>query len=298
MDKLRAMQVFIEVAEKGSLTQAGDALHMSRAMVSRHLKSLETWLDARLLNRSTRHVSLTSVGEEALKHCRELVEQSDALQNLTRGQRQQPRGKLRVAASSAFAQTHLVELFAEFLQRNPQTQLELQILERAVNLVEERIDLALRITNQLDPSLVARKLGNCHSLICATPSYLEHHPAPTVPEALTQHRCITHAYFGQSHYHLKKNNKPCAIPIQSIFQCNETNVMLKAVQQHLGIALLPRFLVAKLIEEGQLIHLLPDYTPEVLGIYAIYLSRHHQPLLLSALLDFLGERLGQAPIFQ
>lgn len=292
MDRHTAMQVFAEVAERGSLTEAAQALDMSRAMVSRYLESLEHWLGARLLHRTTRRVSLTDAGAEALPRCRQLLEMSQDLLTLS-GQRQgEPRGRLRITTSTSFAQACLAALVAEFLAAHPQTQVELLTLERHVNLVEERIDLAVRIGKQVDEQLIARPLAVCRSVVCAAPAYLARQGTPTTPHALSTHRCITHAYVGRIDYRLHHQGQLLHIPVQGALQTHDTTVSRAAALAGAGIALLPTYLVNHDLVAGRLVRLLPDCEPETLGIHGAYLSRQHQPLVLRGMLDFLAERLG------
>jgi DNA-binding transcriptional LysR family regulator len=171
MDRITAMQVFTEVADRASLTEAARALDMSRAMVSRYLESFERWLGIRVLHRTTRRVSLTDAGEEALQRCRQMLELSRDVQNVAGARRAAPGGKLRITTSTSFAAAYLADVVTDFLLRHPQTQVELIALERTVNLVEERIDVAVRIGNVLYDSLVARKLGVCRSVVCASQAY-------------------------------------------------------------------------------------------------------------------------------
>ena len=198
MDRIRAMQVFTEVADKGSLTDAGIALDMSRAMVSRYLESLETWLGARLLHRTTRRVSLTDAGAEALQRCRQVLDLTHDVEAAAGARSMSPSGTLRITTSNSFAQAHLAAAVSDFLKLHPQTQVELIALERAVNLVDERIDLAVRISNQLDETLVARRIADCRSVVCAAPAYVTAHGAPKAPEQLREHGCLTHAHVGRT----------------------------------------------------------------------------------------------------
>src|SRR5688572_18009675 len=191
MDRFNAMRVFVEVADRGSITLAAEALQMSRAMASRYLESLEQWMGARLLHRTTRRVSLTDAGQDALPRCRQVLELSDEVQATAGARRSQPTGTLRITTSLSFAQSQLTSAVADFLALHPRTRVELITLDRAVNLVEERVDLAVRITNRLDDSFVARRLAICRSVVCASPRYVERHGAPETPEQLRAHRCIT-----------------------------------------------------------------------------------------------------------
>lgn len=292
MDRIRAMQVFTEVADRGSLTEAGEALDMSRAMVSRYLESLETWLGVRLLHRTTRRVSLTDAGAEAVPRCRQVLELTDDLQAAAGARSTAPTGKLRITTSTSFAQAHLAAAVSDFLKQHPQTQIELIALERTVNLVEERIDLAVRIGNLLDDTLVARRLATCHSVVCAAPAYLAAHGAPVTADQLRTHRCLTHTHVGPTEWRLQCDGKTVKVPVSGPLQSNEVAAMRQAALDGLGIALMPTYFISADVAEGRLVRLLPGYEPEQLGIHAVYLSRQHQPLLLRAMLDFLAERFS------
>jgi DNA-binding transcriptional LysR family regulator len=292
MDRIRAMQVFTEVADRGSLTEAGYALDMSRAMVSRYLESLETWLGARLLHRTTRRVSLTDAGAEALQRCRQVLELTHDVQAAAGARSTAPSGKLRITTSASFAQAHLGAAVSDFLKQHPQTQVELIALERAVNLVDERIDLAVRISSQLDDTLVARRIATCHSVVCAAPDYLTAHGTPKAPGQLRTQHCITHAHVGRAEWRLQRDGQTVKVPVRGPLQSNEVAVMRQAALEGLGIALLPTYFISDDLAQGRLVRLLPRYEPETLGIHAAYLSRQHQPLLLRLMLDFLAKRFG------
>ena len=292
MDRLRAMQVFTEVADRGSLTDTGKALDISRAMVSRYLESLESWLGVRLLHRTTRRVSLTDAGAEALQRCRQMLDLSHDVETAAGARSAAPSGKLRITTSNSFAQAHLAAALSDFLKLHPRTQVELIVLERAVNLVEERIDLAVRISNQLDDTLVARRIATCRSAICAAPAYLAAHAAPKTPEQLRTHPCITHARVGRTEWRLARDGQSVKVPVSGPLQSDEVAVVRAAALEGLGVAQLPTYFISDDLSRGRLVRLLPKYEPETLGIHAVYLSRQHQPLLLRAMLDFLVARFG------
>lgn len=290
------MRVFVEVAERGSLTDAADALDMSRAMVSRYLISLEQWLDARLLHRTTRRVSLTNAGEETMARCHQMLNLAQELQSLTSARRTKPRGRLRIAATVAFASSWLAPILAHFLKDNPQVQIEVVTAERAMNLVEDRIDIAIRTTNRPDPELVARRLCDVRSVLCASPAYLRARGTPRTPEDLGGHVFVTHEFVGRSEYRLLHKGKLVRVPIQSTLQ-SENNVAREVAVSGAGISMLPDFFVADDLRRGRLKRVLPEYEPEALGIYVLYLSRQHQPLLLRSMVDFLAAKFhgGLAP---
>jgi len=295
MDRLIATRVFVEVVERGSQTAAAEALEMSRAMVSRYLGELEAWVGARLLHRTTRKLSLTGAGEQLLGQCREILAMADAMQSVSRMNEVEPRGTLRIACSQSLAQAWLVHALDEFTCLYPQVSVELLVGSQAVNLVEARIDLALRITNQLDPNLIARQLAVCRSVVCATPAYLAQHGTPQRPEDLAQHNCLSYAYFGRSIWEFTRADEPHAVAVGGNLSANESMVLLEAALADMGISLQPRYSVGAHLRSGALVQVLPDYEPQQLGIHALYGTRRQMPPALRALLDFLIERLAGRP---
>jgi DNA-binding transcriptional LysR family regulator len=295
MDRLTATRVFVEVVERGSQTAAAEALEMSRAMVSRYLGELEAWVGARLLHRTTRKLSLTGAGEQLLGQCREMLAMAEAMQSVSRTDQAAPRGTLRIACSQSLAQAWLVHALDDFIGLYPQVSVDLLVGSEAVNLVEARIDLALRITNQLDPNLIARQLAVCRSVVCATPAYLEKHGTPQRPEDLAQHNCLSYAYFGRSIWEFIRAGEPYAVAVSGNLSANESMVLLEAVLADIGISLQPRYSVSAHLRSGALVQLLPDYEPQQLGIHALYGTRRQMPPALRALLDFLIERLADRP---
>jgi DNA-binding transcriptional LysR family regulator len=292
MDRLTAMRVFIEVAERGSLTGAGERLELSRAMVSRYIASLEQWLGARLLHRTTRRVSLSDAGQQALSRCRRMIEMADEVVAAAGARRSEPVGKLRITTSLSFAQTQLTAAVAAYQQRFARVEVELIVVDRAVNLVDERIDLAVRVTNTLDDSFVARRLATCNSVLCASPAYLQRCGVPKSVTDLKAHNCITHAFGARAEYRLRLNGQLVTAAVGGSLFCNETAVLREAALAGAGIAMLPTYYVGDAFERGMLVRLLPDLEPEPLGIHAVYLSRRHQPQALRLLIEFLADRFG------
>ena len=288
MDRITAARVFVSIAERGSMIAAADALDMSRAMVTRYLAEMEQWAGARLLHRSTRRLSLTDAGDTTLERCRRMLEVADGMEVAAGEGADTPHGLLRITCSQALAQAELLGAVSEFLRRYPRTSVDLQMSNRSVNLIEERIDLALRVTNTLEPNLIARQLGVCASVVCAAPSYLAQHGMPTLPQDLAGHNCLTYTYFGKSLWQFTDaDGEQLSVPVSGNLSANEDFILLKAVEQGAGIALQPLYSAGPLIEEGKLVALLPGYTPLSMGIYGIYTSRQHMSPALRAMLDLL-----------
>ncbi|WP_192456858.1 LysR family transcriptional regulator [Musicola keenii] len=288
MDRITAAKVFVAITERGSLIGAAAALEMSRAMVTRYLAEMERWAEARLLHRSTRRLSLTSEGERVLLHCRELLAVSQRLELPARGGKE-PAGLLRLTCSPSLAQSTLVAAITAYLQRYPRAAIDLQVSSQTTDLVEERIDLAIRITNQLEPGLIVRPLGQCTSVVCAAPGYLAARGTPQRVEDLALHNCLTYSFFGKSLWRFHCQGQEVAVPVNGSFSANDSLVLLEAALSGAGITLQPVYSVSDLVASKRLIALFPDVEPTALSVYAVYRSREHMSAALRALLDFLVE---------
>jgi len=298
MDRIMAARVFIAINERGSLIAAADALDMSRAMVTRYLAQMETWAGARLLHRTTRKLGLTAAGEVTLERCQQLLALADAVPMAADTHADEPRGMLRIACSQSLALAALAPAVTAYLQRYPGTSVDLLIGNEAVDLVRERIDLAIRITNQLDPNLIARPLGSCRSVVCASPAYLAIRGTPQRPQELSGHTCLTYSYFGKSLWTFTHEQQPLSVPVGGNLSANDSVVLLEAAVAGAGIALQPLHSAAPLVASGKLIALMPEYQPQALGVHGIYTSRHHQSATLRTMLDFLREWFDTDPLLR
>ncbi len=289
------MRVFVTVVDLGSQSAAADHLDLSRPVVSRYLAELEDWVGARLLHRTTRKLSLTAAGSETLPRCRQLLELCADMQAAVSEPDDAPRGLLRLSVSTSFGQAQLGAAIAEYVKRYPLVTVDLQMLDRTVNLVDERIDLAIRTSNDLDPNLIARRLTVCRSVVCATPAYLREHPAPQKVEDLARHNCLTHSYFGKSLWHFEEQGEHVSVPVHGNITANEASTLLRITLAGAGVAMLPSYQAGDLIRSGELVRLLPAAEPRQMNIYAVYASRKHMPSALRSLLDFLVLRFPEAP---
>jgi DNA-binding transcriptional LysR family regulator len=296
VDRVTAAAVFVEIAERGSLTAAADALEMSRAMATRYLAELERWLGARVFHRTTRRLGLTAAGEQALVRCRRLLVLDAELRAIAgAGTAAAPQGRLRIACSTSFAQCQLAAAVAEYVAKHPGVSIDMVLADRAVNLVEERIDLAIRIASALDPNLIARKLSVCRSVLCASPRYLAARGVPQRAEDLARHNCLTHHFVGKSLWRLRRDGRESAVAVGGNISANEAGVLLEAVRADGGIATLPTYQVRPLLRSGELTAVLPDYDIEPMGLYAVYATRRQLPDLVRGFLDFLVARFGDEP---
>lgn len=300
MDQLTAMRVFVEAVERGSLTSAAERLGLSRAKTSRYLAFLEHLLGARLLHRSTRSLSLTGEGELALSDCRQMLDVQERMLAKRHDHASEPKGELRITCSQSFSQSYLANVIAEYALRYPQVSIDIQLLERSVNLVEERIDLAIRMTNTLDPGTIAKPLGVCRSVICASPAYLDARGRPGSPQELLSHACLTHAQFETHSWRFQSmpHDEWIKVPIKGQIRANDVTVLKQAALAGVGIAMLPTYLVRGEIVSGQLEAVLADWPLQQLGIHAVYTSRQYMPAALRTLLDFLEMKFNTDAFWQ
>lgn len=295
MDRLNALEVFVEIVDCGSQTAAAERLGMSRAMVTRYLAQAEQWLGARLFHRSTRRLSLTPAGETSLPLCRQMLALSATLSDNRDTLDTTPQGLLRITSSQSFGQTHLAPAVAEYVARYPKTSVELLLLDRTVNLIEERVDLAIRISKQLDPSLISRQLALCRSVICATPAYLQRHGRPLQPDDLRAHNCLGHVYFRKDVWQFQKDGVQVAANVSGNLSSNDAITLLHLALADAGIAQLPTYIAQTYIASGQLQALMGEYQVDALGIHAVYASRRHISTVMRSMITFLAERFKDAP---
>ncbi|WP_296556051.1 LysR family transcriptional regulator [Pigmentiphaga sp.] len=295
MDRLSAMRVFVEVVDRGSQSAAAEALELSRPAVSRYLAELEEWVGARLLHRTTRRLSLTPAGAEVLARCRQMLELEGDMRGAVSSPDSAPRGVLRVTASTSFGQSHLAPAIVDYTRMYPDVAVDMVMADRTVNLVDERIDLALRVTNDLDPNLIARRLAVCRSALCASPDYLSQHGAPGRLEELSLHNCLTHSYTGKSLWHFVRAGEPVSVAVGGNISSNEATTLVEAAVCGAGVAMLPTYAVGELVRAERLRVLLPESPPRDMTLYGVYTSRKHMPPTLRTLLDFLAQRFSDPP---
>jgi len=298
MDRLTALKVFITVNECGSLTAAAEQLALSRAMISRYLAELERWMGVRLMHRTTRRLSLTSTGEAVLQRAKAMQAMQDEMEQIAVHPGDSPKGLLRLTSSYSFAEDFLMRQVDDYLSLQPNVAIDVLVLDRAVNLVEERIDLAIRITNALDPNVIARKLGTCRSVVCASPEYLKRCGTPRTIADLATKNCLTYSYFGKSLWQFDSINGPESVPVSGNLSTNISSLLLQSTLRGAGISLQPHYSVQKYLQNGELIALFPDYEPSQLGIYALYATRKLMSPVLRSFLDFLVSKMQAEPIWQ
>ena len=297
MDRFLALSVFAKVVEQASFARAADRLGMSTSAVSRHIADLEGHLGARLLNRTTRRLSLTEAGQAFHERCVQLLADLDEAEEAITSAAIVPRGTLKLTCSIAFGVRHLAPALADFQSVHPQLRFDVELSDRAVDIVDEGIDLAVRIGAVGSQSLIARKIGVSQLVCSASPLYLERKGAPKVPQDLARHACLSYEYAperntwrfrdAEQHEHEVKISGPV--------HANNGQMLCALAAAGVGISLEPDFIVAPEVRAGRLMPLLPGYMPPAINIYAVYPSRRHLSAKVRAFVDFLAARYAKNP---
>ncbi len=290
MDKFQEMQSFVAVVDAGSFVRAADALDTSKAAVSRHVADLEQRLGVRLLNRTTRKLSLTDDGQTFYHQCIDIISALDDAESELSSRSAEASGLVRISAPVTFGNLYLAPLWGVFLNRHPKVTLDVSLSDRTVDLVEDGFDLAIRVSRTPQPNLIARKLATTRMVLCASPKYLKRRGTPKRPQDLTNHDVISYSYwYTRDEWELGGPDGPIAVKTHPRLHANSGDTCRAAALQHQGIIFQPSFRVYEDLRSGTLKEILQDYQLAELGIYAIYLSRRQLPLKLRHLIDFLVE---------
>ncbi|MGB0683351.1 MAG: LysR family transcriptional regulator [Magnetovibrionaceae bacterium] len=293
MDRLEAMRAFATVVEQGSFTAAAKRLGTSTKMVSKWVAKLEESLNAQLLLRTTRSVSLTELGTAYLERCRSLLDQMDELDELVHLRRSALAGPIRMTAPTGFGSTHLTRALVPFLQANPEVKLELNLTEKRVALVEEGYDLAVRIGSLTDSTLIARKLAPMPLIICASPAYLDRFGHPGHPKALSRHECLIGNYVLEPWtWRFSQDGAEVAVKVAGNYSVNGPAAVARLAEGGLGIGRCPLYSVADALREGRLVALFPDFDLQETGVFAVYPPNRHLTARVRALIDHLSEAFG------
>ncbi len=297
MDRLSAIEAFIRVAETGSFSAAAVKLRSSKSAVSRLIGALETELGARLFHRTTRSLTLTEVGRGYLERTTRIVADLDEANRAVTRLQAAPRGLLRVAAPMSFGFLHLAGALPDFLALYPEVSVDVAMSDRFVDLVEEGFDVAVRIGEMQDTSLIARKLAPVRIAICASPDYLAAHGVPQKPADLAHHECIANSNLASSREwrFVDERGKKTSVSVRGRMNINNGDALRVAALKGLGIIALPTFIVGSDIHSGALVSLLEKYVPQNATINAVYPHARHLSPKVRAFVDFLAQRFGPHP---
>ena len=293
MDRFDAMRLFIRVAELGSFSAVALQAGVARSVVTRQIAALETHLGVKLMARSTRRLALTSAGSAYLEKCRVILNLVEAAEADVAAERLTPRGNVRISLPLSFGIRRLAPLLLDFSQRHPEVSLDMDYSDRRINLIEEGIDLAIRITRRLEPGDVARKIGTGRMLVVAAPEYLARHGRPQHPAELAHHECLGYASVGTPMpWQFMIDGQLESFPVRSRINANNGDVLTEAAAQGLGITLQPDFIVAGYLDAGRVEQILADFAIPELGIYAMLPSNRHVPHRVRVLMDALAAALA------
>ncbi len=292
MDRIEAMSIFAAVADEGSLSRASRRLRMPLASVSRKLADLEGHLGTRLLIRTTRQLTLTEAGREYLAACREILDRVDEAERLAAGGHASPRGELIVAAPLVFGRLHVLPVIAEFLENHPDVSVRLVLSDRDENLLEEHIDVAVRIGPLPDSGLTARSVGAITLWVCASPGYLQQHGEPQSPDDLRDHQCVTfEGIMSPTAWSFNGPNGIRRVPIRSRLVVNTADSAIAATLCGVGITRLLSYQVADLVTSGKLRRILDANEPEAVPVSLLYIRQGRLPAKTRAFLDLATTRL-------
>lgn len=290
MDKLTSMRVFCRVVARENFSQAARDLHISPAMVTKHIASLEEQLNIRLLNRTTRTVSTTEAGERYFLIARNMLADLEDAESSLAELGSRPTGTLKLSAPIDFGVLCLAPAIARYLNLYPDVRIDISYQDKRISLVEEGFDLAIRIGNLTDSTLVAQRIMPQRMLCCASPSYLKAHGTPTNPAELRGHSCLTYTYSSSNNeWHFKKDNQTSAVRVSGRLNSNNGRATVAAAIEGVGIIFKPEFMVKDALESGKLIQILPDYEIPSSTVYAVYPHRQYLPAKMSSFIDFMKE---------
>lgn len=289
MDTLISMKVFAAVVDTGSFAAASDRLDMSRAMTSKYVAHLEEHLGTRLLQRTTRKLTLTESGAAYYEQCTQILADIAAAEESALHLTEAPRGTLRVTVPVSFGILHMGPVISEYLKRYPDVKADILVTDRRVDLIEEGLDLALRIGSLPESGLVAKKIASDRVVICGAPDYLKRHGTPKTPADLERHNCLAYAYAASGdEWKMTGPDGVHTVKVSGSLRATNGDMVKLAGVGGVGLMRQPLFLTAQELRAGQLVEVLTEYKCDDIGIYAVYPSRKHLSAKVRTFVDFLA----------
>lgn len=293
MDRLTSLRVFREVVESGSFAAAAGRLAISAPMASKHVAQLEKSLGARLLHRSSRHLSLTEAGQAWYEQSRRALDLLDAAENAIGQKNEVPRGQLKVSAPVWCATPRFAAVLAGYRERCPEVLVDMHLENRKVDLAADGYDLALRAAQELSPALIARPLCTLQFHLVASPACIERAGMPAVPADLAKLDAIVPSYVRIEGLALKDGKgRQAPLRLRPVMKSDDTTLTLHAVRAGIGMSFLPEWLIDDDLAQGRLLRLVPDYKAPAVTLFAVYTSRQYMAPKLRSFIDFVGQRLG------
>jgi DNA-binding transcriptional LysR family regulator len=300
MEHLPEMMTFAKVVETKSFSAAAAELKTSKSLVSKQVSNLERALGVRLLNRTTRRMSVTEIGAAYYEHCARIAQEIDAAAETVTQLQAEPRGVLRITSPVIFASLHLAPAMQTFLQRHEKVEIELNASDRIVDIVDEGYDLAIRITDHPSPTMVARKIAPVRWVTCASPEYLARRGAPRTPQELLNHDCLVYHGIPAPHsgWRYMIGNKEVSLDVSTSSRCrvNNSEALIQLALGGMGIVLFPTYILGPLLKSGRLKEILPDSIANPgMGLYATYQPNRYMQPKVRAFIDHLMEHFGPQP---
>lgn len=297
MDFVQSLRTFVRVVDAGSFVHAADQLGTSNAAVTRQVAALEKHLDARLLNRTTRKLSLTSSGQAFLEKARRILADIEDAEAMARGRRAIVSGTLRLSVPLSFGIGQLSRLLPGFRARYPGLRLDIELTDQVVDLVAQGVDLALRIAREPSPHLVARRLAPVELVLCASPQYLKVRGVPGHPEDLSRHDTLSYSYLasGEAWSFTDAAGEAIRVRIDPSVHATNGELLRELALAGGGVILQPSFIVGDELARGTLVQILPEWKTQELNLYAVYLSQRQLSAKVRAFIDYLVESIGDAP---
>lgn len=292
MDRLIAMNMFVRVVETGSFSAVAKEMNSTQPTISKNVAELESWLGAKLLNRSTRSLRLTETGTNYYERCVAILQDVEEAEQVVGQLQTQPKGLVRVSAVVAFGRLHIVPRLVGFFEAYPDIKVDIRLNDRVVDLVEEGVDVAFRMGTLADSSLIAKKLCTSPIVTVASPDYLKRNGIPQHPRELKDHNYLFYSDgAGRQEIEFQENGDPLFIRAEGTLTTNNSEALRAALLCGLGISKSPRWLVGNAIASGELIEILADYRPSLLNLYAVYPPGRHLPSKVRCFIDYFAEEL-------
>lgn len=300
MSKLSELEIFVSVVDHEGFSAAARALDVSKSHVSKQISRLEDRLGARLLNRTTRQVTLTDGGRAFYERCSQILEELEEAETAVSQMQSSPRGTLRVTVPMSFGLGYIAPAIGDFMSQYPELDVDMHMTDRKVDLVEEGYDLAIRVGKLSDSSLIVRKIAPATGYVCASPAYLEAHGVPQNPEDLVDHDCLLYTYLrtGSTWRLERADGQVASVEVSGRFRANNGTALVAAACRGLGLVLSPEFICADAIRDGSLQRVLEEWTLSTGAIWALYPHRRHLSAKVRLFVDFLIDQFADQPPWQ
>lgn len=300
MNELGQIKTFVALVESHSISKAAERMDIAVSAVSRRLKELESSLGVQLVQRTTRQMHITEAGEKFYRRCSRLLDDLEEAKHEASNTATALSGTLKIATPLSFGVAHLSPAIAAFMHLHPEVKIDLDMSDRRIDLVEEGLDLAIRIGTLEDSSLMARKLASVRHVVCASPDFLNRYGMPETPQDLSKLPALCYGNLNQPDiwYYSDKNNSPCKVKVPLRMRATNGDALVEAAVAGLGVLCEPSFIVNGAVERGVLVPVLTDYQWYAMNIYAVYPQTKHVPARVRAFIDFLASCFGGTPYWE